>query len=160
MDKRLKRIFFSLHAQGLSAQDITNRHNRDPRKLYTVTTMEVADVLREMGAKDPHQHIPQKPAIQPDMPKRFIPIQEAQRKRQKLTYQHTARTNEQKAWHQIMCGFNASGKRLLKSGNRHDIEKKIREFEEKGWTQVGNITTDFYANGETYMALVQKGETP
>ena len=154
MDKRLKRTFLSWHAQGLSADDITTRHNKDPRKDYIVTSMQVADVLKEMGAKDPHKRIPQKPEIQPDMPKRFMSIHDSERKRQKLTYRKPSPVQRQ--WHNIICGVSQNGRKLLKSGDRHLLERKIVEYLEKGYVQIGNITTDFYADGETYMALVQK----
>lgn len=157
MDKRLKRTFLAWHAQGLSATDIMTRHNKDPHNGIIVRKPEeVADVLREMGAKDPYRRIPQKPEIQPDMPKRFISIQDSTRKRQKLTYKTPSA--EQKKWHAIVCGVSQNGRQLLKSGSRHLLERRIVEYLEKGYEQVGDISTDFYCDGELYMALVQKKE--
>lgn len=158
MDKRLKRTFLSWHAQGLSADDITTRHNKDPRKDYIVTSMQVADVLKEMGAKDPHKRIPQKPDIQPDMPKRFISINESKKQRSKHTMKKKEVTDDQKQWHSLVCGFAQNGKKLLKSPNRRQLERKIQEHLDVGWTQVGGITTDFYIDGETFVAVVQKLE--
>lgn len=158
MDKRLKRTFLSWHAQGLSASDITQRHNTNPQTQHLVQTMEVADVLKEMGAKDPHHRIPQKPEIQPDMPKRFIPLHESKKHRQKLTYRKP--TAEQREWHEIVCGVSKNGRQLLKSGSRHLLERRIVEYLEKGYVQIGNISTDFYCDGELYMALVEKKEDP
>ena len=156
MDKRLKRHVLTLYADGLNAHDITIQHNLNPRITYTVTAMEVADVLRELGVKDPHRRIEQKPEIQPDMPKQFIPITSV-KKREKLSYKPQP-TKEQKEWHAIVCGVSKNGKQLLKSGNRHHLERKIVEYLERGYELVGNISTDFYHDGETYMALVQKKE--
>lgn len=156
MDKRLKRTFLAWHAQGLSATDVMIRHNKDPRREYDVHTVEVADVLKQMGAKDPHRRIEQKPEIQPDMPKRFIPLQDSVKKRQKMTYRQPS--VEQRQWHEIVCGISQNGRKLLKSGSRHLLERRIVEYLEKGYEQVGNISTDFYCDGELYMALVQKKE--
>lgn len=156
MDKRLKRTFLSWHAQGLSADDITTRHNKDPRKDYIVTTMEVADVLREMGAVDPTKRIPQKPEIQPDMPKQFISISESKKQRSKHKMKQKNVTEDQKHWHSLVCGFGQNGKKLLKSPDRRQLERKLQEHIDTGWTQIGGISTDFYCDGETYIAVVQK----
>ena len=156
MDKRMKRKILTLYSNGMNAHDITIRHNLDPRAEYTVTTMEVADVLREMGAADPARRIPQKPEIQPDMPKRFVPLHESRKKRQKLTIRKP--TAEQREWHEIVCGVSKNGRQLLKSGSRHLLERRIVEYLEKGYVQIGNISTDFYCDGELYMALVEKKE--
>ena len=156
MDKRMKRKILTLYSNGMNAHDITIEHNLDPRAEYTVTTMEVADVLREMGAAAPSRRIPQKPEIQPDMPKRFVPLHESQKKRQKLTIRKP--TAEQREWHEIVCGVSKNGRQLLKSGSRHLLERRIVEYLEKGYVQIGNISTDFYCDGELYMALVEKKE--
>ena len=156
MDKRMKRKILTLYSNGMNAHDITIQHNLDPRAEYMVTTMEVADVLKEIGAKDPHRRIPQKPEIQPDMPKRFVPLHESRKKRQKLTIRKP--TAEQREWHEIVCGVSKNGRQLLKSGSRHLLERRIVEYLEKGYVQIGNISTDFYCDGELYMALVEKKE--
>lgn len=161
MDKRMKRKILTLYSNGMNAHDITIQHNLDPRAEYTVTTMEVADVLREMGAVDPTRRIPQKPEIQPDMPKRFISISESKKQRSKHKMKKKQElTDDQKNWHQLVCGFNKEGKKLLKSRSRHELMKKIHEFESRGWVQIGAISTDFYVDGETHIALMQKGDTP
>ena len=157
MDKRTKKRLLSMYSNGLNAHDITKQHNLDPRAEYAVTLLEVESVLKQEGIKDPSHRIPQKPDIQPDMPKRFIPITSATT-RKKLTYQQSARAKEQKEWHQIACGFSANGRKLLKSNSRHMLERKIVEQLEKGYVQIGDITADFYCDGETYMALVEKKE--
>ena len=155
MDKRLKRTFLSWHAQGLSASDITQRHNTNPQTQHLVQTMEVADVLKEMGAKDPHRRIPQKPEIQPDMPKRFIPTTSVT-KREKLTYKPP--TLAQKEFHNIACGFSVDGRKLLKSPSRHALERQIVEHLERGFVQLGNITSDFDFDGTMFFAVVKKGD--
>ena len=154
MDKRLKHYLLTLYADGLNAHDIMIRHNRQTHDELAVTTIEA--VLRQQGVKDPHRRIPQKQKIQPDMPKRFVPI-DSVKKREKLSYKPQP-TKEQKEWHAIVCGVSKNGKQLLKSGNRHHLERKIVEYLERGYELVGNISTDFYHDGETYMALVQKKE--
>jgi hypothetical protein len=159
MDKRLRRTIMTLHANGLSASDIAKRFETDTRKErkdYILTAMTIEDVLREMCAVDPTRRIPQKPEIQPDMPKRFIPLYESEKKRKKLTYRKP--TVEQREWHEIVCGVSKNGRQLLKSGSRHLLERRIVEYLEKGYVQIGNISTDFYCDGELYMALVQKKE--
>ena len=161
MDKRLKRTFLSWHAQGLSADDITTRHNKDPRKDYIVTSMQVADVLKEMGAKDPHKRIPQKPEIQPDMPKRFISISESKKQRSKHKIRKKRElTTEQRHWHEMACGFAKNGQKLLKSQDYHKLQREIEKFKERGYEQIGNITADFYHEGDTYVAVMKKGDTP
>lgn len=157
MDKRLKQRILTLYADGLNAHDIMRQHNRQTHDELAVTTIEA--VLRQYGVPDPSHRIPQKPDIQPDMPKRFIPVTSATT-RKKLTYQQSARAKEQKEWHQIACGFSANGRKLLKSNSRHMLERKIVEQLEKGYVQIGDITADFYCDGETYMALVEKKEDP
>ena len=157
MDKRMKRKILTLYSNGMNAHDITIQHNLDPRAEYTVTTMQIEDVLREMGAVDPTKRIPQKPDIQPDMPKRFISINESKKQRSKHKMKKRELTNDQKNWHQLICGFNKEGKKLLKSRSRHELMKKIKEFESRGWVQIGAISTDFYVDGETHIALMQKG---
>ncbi|MDA5561981.1 hypothetical protein PJK55_14675 [Exiguobacterium sp. MMG028] len=159
MDKRMRRKILTLYSNGMNAHDITIQHNLDPRAEYTVTTMEVADVLREMGAADPTKRIPQKPDIQPDMPKRFISISESKKQRSKHKVKKKQElTDDQKNWHQLVCGFNRQGKKLLKSRSRHELLKKIQEFENRGWVQLGDISTDFYVDGETHIALMQRPE--
>ena len=157
MDKRLKRTFLAWHANGLSAYDITTAHNRgkDPRKEYIVTAVEVADMLREMGAKDPYRRIEQKPAVQPDMPKRFVPL-DTIKKREKLAYKPPSVA--QKAFHNIACGFSVDGRKLLRSPNRHLLERQIVEHLERGFVQLGNITSDFDYDGTMYFAVVKKGD--
>ena len=161
MDKRMKRKILTLYSNGMNAHDIAIQHNLDPHAEYTVTTMEVADVLREMGAADPTRRIPQKPDTQPDMPKRFISISESKKQRSKhKTKKKQEPTPDQMNWHQLVCGFNQEGKKLLKSRSRHELMKKIREFESRGWVQIGAISTDFYVDGDTHIALMQKGDRP
>lgn len=155
----MKRKILTLYSNGMNAYDIAIQHNLDPHAEYTVTTMEVADVLREMGAVDPTKRIPQKPDIQPDMPKRFISISESKKQRSKHKMkQKPEPTPDQKNWHQLICGFNKEGKKLLKSRSRHELMKKIRELESRGWVQIGSISTDFYVDGETHIALMKKGD--
>lgn len=161
MDKRMRRMIMTLHANGLSASDIAKRFEMDTRrdrKDFILTTMTIEDVLREMGAADPSRRIPQKPEIQPDMPKRFVPLHESRKKRQNLTIRKP--TAEQREWHEIVCGVSKNGRQLLKSGSRHLLERRIVEYLEKGYVQIGNISTDFYCDGELYMALVEKKEDP
>lgn len=152
----------TLHANGLSASDIAKRIDSDirkERKDFILTTMAIEDVLREMGAADPTRRIPQKPEIQPDMPKRFISISESQKQRSKHKIRKKQEpTPDQMNWHQLVCGFNKEGKKLLKSKSRHELMKKIKEFESRGWVQIGAISTDFYVDGETHIALMQKGD--
>ena len=159
MDRKMKRKILTLFSNGKNAHDIAIEHNLDPRAEYTVTTMEIADVLREMGAVDPTRRIPQKPDIQPDMPKRFISISESKKQRSKHSMRKKQElTDDQKNWHQLVCGFNKEGKKLLKSRSRHELLKKIQEFENRGWVQLGDISTDFYVDGETHIALMQRPE--
>lgn len=162
MDKRMKRKILTLYSNGMNAHDIAIQHNLDPRAEYTVTTMEVADVLREMGAVDPTRRIPQKPEIQPDMPKRFISISESKKQRSKHKMKQKDVTEDQKRWHSLVCGFGQNGKKLLKSPDRRQLERKLEEHLSLGWTQIGGISTDFYCDGETYIAVVQKpkGDQP
>lgn len=158
MDKRMRRKILTLYSNGMNAHDITIQHNLDPRAEYTVTTMQIEDVLREMGAVDPTRRIPQKPDIQPDMPKRFISISESKKQRSKHKMKKKEVTEDQKNWHSLVCGFAQNGKKLLKSPNRRQLERKIQEHLDVGWTQIGGITTDFYIDGETFVAVVQKLE--
>lgn len=156
MDKRMKRKILTLYSNGMNAHDITIQHNLDPRAEYMVTTMEVADVLREMGAADPSRRIPQKPEIQPDMPKQFIPLYESKKHRPKLTRRQP--TDAQREFHNIACGFSADGRKLLKSPSRHALERQIVEHLERGFVQLGNITSDFDFDGTMFFAVVKKGD--
>ena len=165
MDKRMRRMIMTLHANGLSASDIAKRIDSDirkERKDFILTTMAIEDVLREMGAADPNRRIPQKPDIQPDMPKRFISISESKKQRSKHKMKNRDVTKDQKHWHSLICGFGQNGKKLLKSPDRLQLERKLEEHLSLGWTQIGGISTDFYCDGETYIAVVQKpkGDTP
>jgi hypothetical protein len=151
-------MIMTLHANGLSASDIAKRFEMDTRrerKDFILTTMTVEDVLREMGAADPSRRIPQKPEIQPDMPKRFIPATSVT-KREKLTYKPP--TVAQKEFHNIACGFSVDGRKLLKSPSRHALERQIVEHLERGFVQLGNITSDFDFDGTMFFAVVKKGD--
>lgn len=156
MDKALKRTFLAWHAQGLSATDIMTRHNKDPRNGTTVRDDEVADVLMQMGAKDPYRRIPQKPEIQPDMPKRFIPLHESKKHRPRLTRRQP--TDAQREFHNIACGFSADGRKLLKDPSRHKLERQIVEHLERGYIQLGGITSDFDYDGTMFLAVVKRGD--
>lgn len=165
MDKRMRRMIMTLHANGLSASDIAKKFETDTRrerKDFILTAMAIEDVLREMGAVDPTRRIPQKPDIHPDMPKRFISISESKKQRSKHKVKQKDVTEDQKHWHSLVCGFGQNGKKLLKSPDRRQLERKLQEHLDIGWTQIGGISTDFYCDGETYIAVVQKtkGDTP
>lgn len=154
MDKRLKHYLLTLYADGLNAHDIMRQHNRQTHDELAVTTIEA--VLRQQGVKDPSHRIPQKPDIQPDMPKRFIPLNESKKHRPKLVKREL--TADEREWHTIACGFSNVGRLLLKDRSRHLLERKIVEHLEKGYVQVGQISTDFYCDGEIFVAVVQKKE--
>ena len=160
MDKRVKQRLLTMYSNGLNAEDITKdittRHSLDPRAEYAATLLEVEQVLKQQGVKDPSHRIPQKPEIQPDMPKRFIPITSATT-RKKLTYKPKP-TKEQKEWHAIACGVSQNGRKLLKSPDRHTLERQIVEHLERGFVQLGGISTDFYCDGEMFFAVVKKGD--
>lgn len=157
MDKQLKRTFLLWHSNGLSAVDICKRHNKDPRSEFIVTTMEVVDVLKQLGAKDPNRRIERKPGVQPDMPKRFIDIEESKRQRQKHSIRAHNPTETQREFHQIACGFAKNGQKLLKSRNRHELERIVVEHLERGFEQIGNISSDFDYGGDIFIAIVRKG---
>ena len=156
MDKRTKKRLLSMYSNGLNAHDITKQHNLDPRAEYAVTLLEVESVLKQEGIKDPSHRIPQKPDIQPDMPKRFIPLHESKKHRPKLVKREL--TADEREWHTIACGFSNVGRLLLKDRSRHLLERKIVEYLEQGYEQVGQISTDFYCDGEIFVAVVQKKE--
>ena len=158
MDKRMKRKILTLYSNGMNAHDITIQHNLDPRAEYIVTTMEIEDLLREMRVADPNRRIPQKPEIQPDMPKRFISINESQKQRGKHRMKKVELTATQREWHNIACGFAQGGRKLLKSSNRHALERQIVEHLERGYVQLGNITSDFDYDGPMFFAVVKKGD--
>lgn len=155
MDKRTKKRLLSMYSNGLNAHDIT-KHILNPRAEYAVTLIEVESVLKQEGIKDPSHRIPQKPDIQPDMPKRFIPATSVT-KREKLTYKPKP-TKEQKEWHAIVCGVSQNGRKLLKSPDRHILERQIVEHLERGFIQLGNITSDFDFDGTMFFAVVKKGD--
>lgn len=159
MDKRLKRTFLAWHAQGLSATDVMIRHNKDPRREYDVHAVEVADVLKQMGAKDPYRRIEQKHQVQPDMPKRFMSIYESTKKRQKLTLRKKVElTAEQRKWHNMSCGLAQNGQKLLKSRDYKKLEQMIVDCKADGYEQIGGISADFYYDGDTYLAVMKKKE--
>ena len=159
MDKRVKQRLLTMYSNGLNAEDITKdittRHSLDPRAEYAATLLEVEQVLKQQGVKDPSHRIPQKPDIQPDMPKRFIPTTSV-KKREKLTYKPP--TVAQKEFHNIACGFSVDGRKLLKSPSRHALERQIVEHLERGFVQLGNITSDFDFDGTMFFAVVKKGD--
>lgn len=159
MDKRMKRKILTLYSNGMNAHDITIQHNLDPRAEYTVTTMQIEDVLREMGAADPNRRIPQKPDIQPDMPKRFISISESkkQRSKHKMKKKHEL-TEDAKHWHSLACGFVRSGYKALRCRDIYKLERLIKQYEAMGYTQVGEISSDFAFDGDTYLAVMKKGD--
>ncbi|MCT4786605.1 hypothetical protein ACFQO8_03730 [Exiguobacterium aestuarii] len=160
MDRKMKRVILNLHANGHSASDIAKKidaDNRKERKDYILTTMTIEDVLREMGAADPTRRIPQKPMVQSDMPKRFINIEESKRQRQKHSIRTHNPTETQREFHQIACGFAKNGQKLLKSRNRHELERIIVEHLERGFEQIGNISSDFDYGGDIFIAIVRKG---
>lgn len=159
MDKRMKRKILTLYSNGMNAHDITIQHNLDPRAEYMVTTMEVADVLREMGAVDPTKRIPQKPDIQPDMPKRFISISESKKQRSKHNIKKKRElTEDAKHWHSLACGFVRSGYKALRCRDIYKLERLIKQYEAMGYTQVGEISSDFAFDGDTYLAVMKKGD--
>ena len=160
MDRKMKRKILTLFSNGKNAHDIAIEHNLDPRAEYTVTTMEIADVLREMGAVDPNRRIPQKPDIQPDMPKRFISISESKKQRSKHKMKKKELTNDDKHWHSLACGFVRSGYKALRCRDIYKLERLIKQYEAMGYTQVGDITSDFAFDGDTYLAVMKKGDTP
>lgn len=154
MDKRLKQHLLTLYADGLNAHDIMRQHNRQTQDELAVTTIEA--VLRQQGVKDPSYRIPQKQKIQPDMPKRFVPL-DSVKKREKLSYRPIL-TTAQREFHNIACGFSVDGRKLLKSPSRHLLERQIVEHLERGFVQLGNITSDFDYDGTMYFAVVKKGD--
>ncbi|KGI85377.1 hypothetical protein JY98_03695 [Exiguobacterium mexicanum] len=156
MDKRTKKRLLSMYSNGLNAHDITKQHNLDSRAEYAVTLLEVESVLKQQGIKDPSHRIPQKPDIQPDMPKRFIPLHESQKHRPKIVRREL--TADEREWHTISCGFSTVGRLLLRNRNRHLLERQIVEHLECGFVQVGSISTDFYCDGEMFVAVVEKKE--
>lgn len=159
MDKRMKRKILTLYSNGMNAHDITIQHNLDPRAEYTVTTMQIEDVLREMGAADPNRRIPQKPDIQPDMPKQFISISESKKQRSKHKIRKKRElTEDAKHWHSLACGFVRSGYKALRCRDIYKLERLIKQYEAMGYTQVGEISSDFAFDGDTYLAVMKKGD--
>lgn len=163
MDKRMRRMIMTLHANGLSASDIAKRIDSDirkERKDFILTTMTIEDVLREMGAVDPTRRIPQKPDIQPDMPKRFISISESKKQRSKHKIRKKQElTEDAKHWHSLACGFVRSGYKALRCRDIYKLERLIKQYEAMGYTQVGEITSDFAFDGDTFLAVMKKGDT-
>lgn len=154
MDKRLKQHLLALYADGLNAHDIMRQHNRQTHDELAVTTIEA--VLRQQGVPDPSHRIPQKQKVQPDMPKRFVPL-DGVKKREKLTFRPVP-TVAQREFHNVACGFAVDGRKLLKSPSRHKLERQIVEHLERGFVQLGNITSDFDFDGTMYFAVVKKGD--
>lgn len=93
------------------------------------------------------------------MPKRFISISESRRQRSKhqLKKKHTL-TEAQRFWHQMACGFPQSNPKPLVSHDRHLLERKIVEHIKRGWVQIGDISADFYHEGDIYVAVIKKGD--